>query len=244
MVGNFIGSTFGTMVAAAAAWMMLTPAEPEIRITDAVAVRDAGGNLIVTVSIENAGSPDRLTGAHSVAAARTTLIDSDLNGFGVPVPVGDVAMAPEGGHLRLSGFNKVPPPGRSVPVTLSFNAAGDHTVKARVVEGEPGPELVEYQGTPPQLSLTAEKATAGWRLKIDAPGFTFDREEGPHEPGHGHAVLYLGGLKIADVHGNEARLGVLPRGEHIVRAGLRTRDGRLYALAGQPITAVTVLKAD
>jgi hypothetical protein len=96
-------------------------------------------------------------------------------------------------------------------------------------------------GTPtPMLDLTLHADGAQSRnLHIGVENFTFDPEgvNGPHMPGHGHAHLYLNGIKIARAYGPWMQLDALPVGSHELRVTLNANDHTQLAVGGVPIEA-------
>ncbi len=97
------------------------------------------------VTIRNAGSePDRLLGASSPLAERTSLHVSLVEGGGtmrmrpvsqVDIPVGETVAMTQGGalHLMLEGLKQPLRVGGSTPLTLRFEHAGDVQVRAEIV---------------------------------------------------------------------------------------------------------------
>ncbi|SDL80801.1 copper chaperone PCu(A)C [Aliiruegeria lutimaris] len=132
-----------TILAAAAAFSLATPALAEIEIKDAYA-RAAMPNAkagAAFMQIVNTGSQsDRLVGATSGIAMKTELHThiSDGNGImkmvhveeGFPIPAGGMHMLKRGGdHVMFMGLKGPMNDGESVTVTLSFEKAGDVTVE-------------------------------------------------------------------------------------------------------------------
>jgi copper(I)-binding protein len=104
------------------AWSRATPGGAKV----------AGGYL----TIENRGAvPERLKAASTALAAKTEIHEMavtggvmtmrELDGGLVIAPGASVQLAPGGGHLMLVGLNAPLHPGDQVPVTLSFERAGN-----------------------------------------------------------------------------------------------------------------------
>ncbi|RKT28065.1 hypothetical protein BXY70_3423 [Roseovarius halotolerans] len=76
-------------------------------------------------------------------------------------------------------------------------------------------------------------------LELVTGNFTFDPEgvNGPHVPGHGHAHVYLNGVKLARAYGRWQQLYALPKGRHRLRVTLNANDHSQLAVDGEPITA-------
>ena len=213
----------------------------ELHLSNATAapLADAPGSVAVFLTIENAGGPDRLIGAAS-PSAQDALVDAAR--IPLAIPAGSTpALAADGAFIRLDGVTGTLDDGQLIPVTLQFETAGPQSVQARLVapratghamhHGLPGIGDVHVvgQGEPaPKLALSVDRSGDGWQVTIDAPGFTFsqDQADGEHQPGMGHGHLYLNGLKLGRLYGNEARIGALPEGSHTVRVTLNTNDHR------------------
>lgn len=91
-------------------------------------------------------------------------------------------------------------------------------------------------------SLSAEIAAdpaAGWTLRLTTQNFDFAPEHAgcAHEPGEGHAHIYVNGEKIARLYGPWFHLASLPKGDVTVEVGLYTNDHRAIAVNGVPVSA-------
>jgi copper(I)-binding protein len=141
------------------AWSRATPAGAKV----------AGGYL----TIENRGTaPERLKAASSTAAAKTEIHEMAVkdgvmtmrqlaDGL-VIAPGTSVQLAPGGGHLMLVGLNAPLHQGDRVPVTLSFEQAGDVKVSLDVQAlGAQAPETAKTTQAPePTKSASAPAAAA------------------------------------------------------------------------------------
>jgi len=78
---------------------------------------------------------------------------------------------------------------------------------------------------------------------IDAEEFTFSRDLAGayHVPGVGHGHLYVGGLKHGRLYENQATIGTLPSGTHMIRVTLNTNDHRAYVVDDEPVTATATI---
>jgi hypothetical protein len=103
-------------------------------------------------------------------------------------------------------------------------------------------------GTPaPTLTLRVHPDGKQSRnLHIETTNFTFDPEgvNGPHKAGHGHAHVYINGVKQPRAYGPWMQLHALPIGTHEVRVTLSANDHSQLAINGQPIEATTTLVID
>lgn len=258
----------GIAVAAFAALAVLAAAllggrgSHDILLTEVIAAPVEGreGEVAVFLTISNTGAPDRLLGVSSEAAAAVALDLSDAP-EGIPVPAGgDISLAPDSAHIRLSGVEGSLADGRLLPVTLTFGEAGRVTARARLVaplaEGEAaaygllgmgGICLVEGTEPAPAISVSAEPAEGGgWRVAIAAEEFEFRRElmDGPHIPGTGHGHLYVGGAKVGRLFAPEAEIGRLPPGRHTIRVTLNTNDHRTYVVGDEAVSRGIEVVAD
>jgi copper(I)-binding protein len=149
------------------AWSRATPAGAKV----------AGGYL----TIENKGTaPERLKAASSAAAAKTEIHEMavkdgvmsmrQLEDGLVIAPGSKVQLAPGGGHLMLVGLNAPLHQGEQVPVTLSFEQAGDVTVLLDVQTiGAQAPEPAKSAGT---QTIAAQAAPAPAPSDDDESFFT------------------------------------------------------------------------
>ncbi len=83
-------------------------------------------------------------------------------------------------------------------------------------------------------------------LHIGVTGFTFHPEgvNGPHIPGHGHAHVYVNGVKMPRAYSPWVQLLALPKGTHEIRVTLNANDHSQLARNGQPIEATTRVVID
>ena len=236
-----------------------------ILLEDVQAVSHGGALVGVTLTIRNAGPPDRLLSV-DVPGSQMALLKSE-NTNPVPVPASrTVSLAADGAHIMIGGLADPPQEGRLIPLVLHFENAGPVKTKARFsapmamakAGGAAGMTMnhgamgsTEYdvpEGEPaPSLSLAAEPtAEGGFTVRIAAADFTFSKEkaDGPHEAATGHGHFYVGGAKIGRVYGESAEINGLPAGEHIARVTLNTNDHRTYVVGGQPVTATVILSVE
>lgn len=202
-----------------------------------------GPGHALTLKIDNPGPADRLH-AVSVEGAAAALVGADV---ALPVPAGGApSLAMDGAHAIVTGLADAEE-GRLVRVTLTFEGVGDVATRARVdapsqmahdvIYEVPAGEIV------PHVRVSAEPRGDGWVLTVETENFTFDSAavDGPHQPGRGHAHLYVGGLKIGRVYATKVDLGALPPGKHEARITLNTNDHRTYAVDGVPVSATVPL---
>ncbi|MFN3210069.1 MAG: hypothetical protein ACE369_13910 [Roseovarius sp.] len=110
-------------------------------------------------------------------------------------------------------------------------AMHDH---AMVEAGDPAPTLaLEVHPDGPQSR----------NLHIVTTHFTFDPMgvNGEHRPGHGHAHVYINGVKQPRAYAPWVQLNALPKGTHEVRVTLNANDHGHLAVDGTPIEATITL---
>ncbi len=214
--------------------------------------------LVVFMTIENRGGPDRLIAATAPDADSTELYapESD-NGLAIPGNASPL-LAADGAHVVLRGIEGPLDDGRLFPVTLQFERAGKVASKARLAAPLTAGAVSERglfgfgdicrvgEGEPaPAIALRTEPLpdSGGWRIIVDAQEFTFDQENAGkvHVPGVGHGHLYVGGLKLGRLYAPVKEIGPLPPGNHTVRVTLNTNDHRAYVVDDEPVTAQTTI---
>ncbi|WP_135504293.1 hypothetical protein [Roseovarius aestuariivivens] len=124
------------------------------------------------------------------------------------------------------------------------DAAHDHSAHDHGLGGSAHDTMTEVEGPAPALMLTVHPDGAQSRnLHIGVTHFTFDPEgvNGPHVPGHGHAHVYVNGIKQPRAYGPWMQLHALPNGTHDIRVTLNANDHSALAKDGQPIEAQTTL---
>ncbi|MCR9145991.1 MAG: hypothetical protein NXH74_02195 [Rhodobacteraceae bacterium] len=132
------------------------------------------------------------------------------------------------------------PDGRNTMDAAHDHAAHDH-------DGGAHATLRAFDGPAPDLTLRLyPDGDQSRNLHIGVTGFTFDPEgvNGAHVPGHGHAHVYLNGVKQARAYGPWVQLHALPRGTHAIRVTLNANDHSQYAISGQPVEATVNLRID
>jgi len=109
-------------------------------------------------------------------------------------------------------------------------AAHDHGGMVEMPAGAPTPGL--------SLRVT-EDAVGGWNLEVSVENFQFTPTEvnEAHRPGHGHAHLYVNGIKKMRLYGPWLHIGHLPPGANTISVTLNANDHRAYAVSGEAITA-------
>jgi copper(I)-binding protein len=120
-----------------------TPAAPDIAVHDAWARATAAGqsNAAIYATIANRGGADRLVGVSSSAGMAMLHASEASGGMARMRPVadlaipagGEVALAPGGTHVMVSGLAAPLRAGATVPLTLTFATSAPRTVDVAVV---------------------------------------------------------------------------------------------------------------
>ena len=84
---------------------------------------------------------------------------------------------------------------------------------------------------------------AGWNLNVITSNFTFDAKSAGLEnvEGHGHAHVYVNGVKLGRVYGAWHHIGALPLGENEVTVSLYANDHSALASDGVKITSTSTV---
>jgi copper(I)-binding protein len=234
------------LAVAAGFWWRFERAAPPILIEEATAIPRPGepGTLAVTLKIVNRGGPDRLLGVASpMTEAGTLALTAAEDSLPVPEEA-SASLALDGAHVILRNLEGENQPGRLLPLTLRFEAAGDLAAKAVVAEA---PSMMMHDAfyplppgeTAPEIGLEVEAGDEGFAVRIETRHFRFAEElvDQPHQPGTGHAHLYVGGMKLGRLYGPDARINALPPGRHEVLVTLNTNDHRAYVANGRVLGA-------
>ena len=91
----------------------------------------------------------------------------------------------------------------------------------------------------PTVDIEAtEDRISGWNIRLETENFTFapDAVGLPHEPGEGHAHLYINDKKADRLYANFAHLGPLPAGDYTLRVTLNTNEHSVYAVDDEVIS--------
>lgn len=233
----------------AGAWLFIMQA-PGITLRDAT-LEPMGDGFALALTIDNPGLPDRLIEVSTSADAQLILAGA-LFSEGLAIPAGSTpGLAIDGAHGMLTDLEGSTAPGRLVPVTLRFANAGPASTRARIIEGmgasHGGTAYAVPKDEPaPAIALTVTADRDGWALRVETRNFTFDEAaaDGPHAPGHGHAHIYLDGLKLSRLYGPTYRIGALPPGTYTVRVALNTNDHRAYEVNGERVAATAEITVD
>lgn len=249
----------GVLIVAALGWSVLKPhVETDLLIDAATAQRTDESAVAVVLTFDNLVTPDRLLGARSELGA-VTLFNPDPSG-NLPVPLGRASLALDAAHILIEAGPESNETGALLPLTLTFEDAGELPVKARMTAPDMTGDMAGMDhammdhsmhsmapaGPVPDLSIRASPDGDGWLLQIDTENFVFaaDQVDMPHMPGHGHGHVYVGGMKLGQVFDSPYPIRALPSGSHVIRVTLNTNDHRPYTNASGHVTATTTIEVD
>jgi hypothetical protein len=127
------------------------------------------------------------------------------------------------------------------------DAAHDHTAHDHGqgdMSGHDHSQLIEAATPAPTLALSIHPdGDQSRNLHIETTNFTFDPKavNGPHVPGHGHAHVYINGVKQPRAYCPWVQLNALPVGTHEIRVTLTANDHSPLAVDGDPVEATTTV---
>ncbi|NBC26838.1 MAG: hypothetical protein GVY08_08250 [Bacteroidetes bacterium] len=118
--------------------------------------------------------------------------------------------------------------------------SGQETEEAAVLN------LTEEAGAPSVTIDVLKDPLSGWNLRVETENFTFAPESIglPHEPGEGHAHLYINERKAGRIYGEWNHIGRLPPGTHTIRVELTTNQHRTYAVEGNIVADEAEIKVE
>ena len=93
---------------------------------------------------------------------------------------------------------------------------------------------------PVSVKIAAEVEDGGGvNVRIDANGWRWAPESvnAAHEPGAGHAHIYVDGVKVGRVYGPDYKLVGLESGERRIRVTLNSNDHKQLTVGGEPVEA-------
>ncbi len=136
-------------------------------------------------------------------------------------------------------------------VTLDGHVhADDHQLEHHAVAGFSGTghdhlEVLDLaESNAPTLAVQITKdPDQGWNLHLMTTGFTFSPANvgRAHEPGAGHAHVYVNGRKVARLYGSWMHIATLPEGVVEILVTLNANDHRLLSVGGMPVEARAML---
>ena len=119
---------------------------------------------------------------------------------------------------------------------MPAKSAGAHDMTAET--------LIDVDGwaAPPTLDTAVyADPVGGWNLYVITTNFTFDAAAAGLEniEGHGHAHVYVNGVKLGRVYGDWHHIGKLPLGRNDVSVSIYANDHSGLARGGVKITSTS-----
>ena len=222
----------------------------------AVSIANEPGRVHVFAKFSNGDTPDILEGVSSPDAQRASLAVRDGHSV-LPVPAGaSSVLSEDGAYVVLDGISGNLEEGRLIPIALHFRKSGQLTTQAVL-----GPATSPHAGhmamtdmgaddrneAAPSVSLSVSRATdSSWSVEIKTDNFVFDQmaDEPKHIAGHGHAHLYLNGMKLQRMYGHNASIGQLPPGDYTVSVELNSNLHMPYRNGDDVVSAKQVISVD
>lgn len=253
-----VGLAVAALLAAGAVLLLRQPGTGVlVEAPRVVVTEEVPGDALVFMTLRNTGTEsDVLIGAVSDLAGNCgfhgpTVGSDGSGGAFVTVPAGaETLLGPETAHIEMLGVARDLAVGDLVPITLVFQNAGEVEIKARVDAKVARSDLIRQAGLyepvagepMPEITVSAEPLEDNrWRIALDLKNFEFDEAavDTPHQPGRGHAHLYIDNVKIGRLYAPVFETEPLEPGTHQIAITLNTNDHRAYARDGAPITATT-----
>ena len=121
----------------------------------------------------------------------------------------------------------------SFPITVHLAAPGMTMADDAVAMDDHG-SMGGIEG-PQGMGVSIQAApdsVSGMNVRLTTTNFTFAPQEvgGAHVPGHGHADIYVDGVKVGRLYGEHYHLGSIAPGEHTLRATLNANTHEEYAV--------------
>ena len=109
-----------------------------------------------------------------------------------------------------------------------------------------GEKLIAIDDWAAQPTLNASifpDPVGGWNLNIKTTNFTFDAAAAGYDnvEGHGHAHVYVNGIKLGRIYGDWYHIATLPSGSNEVSVSLYANDHSGLSLGGSKITSTVMV---
>ena len=235
-----------------AAYLLNDKQADTISLFDASAFQSPeNANLfMVALSIENNGEPDRLISASSPSAQNVSIENPGADGSAIIIPKnGGGILAMDGAHIMLIAKPDTFEQGAFLPLNLTFENAGSVSVRVQnvgVAEMNHGLANGISETPTPELELKWMIAPSanGAQVKLNTDDFTFTNVEAgtAHAPNHGHAHVYLNGLKLGRLYSDTYQIGALLAGNYTLSVALNSNDHRPYVNDDGPVMDTLVFE--
>ena len=211
-------------------------------IITAVAAKDAERAFVMgitpnsAIAIPKGSKPSFASdGAHIMVVHKSSGLK---NGEFIPMTL-SLAKA---GNVRVKAFIQDPPSEDAMKMSMSDDDGKmDHSAMDHSIYGNMGVMEIASGLDAPKIEMSvARNEKNDWLIEITTDNFEFFEpvtEPLVHKDGQGHGHLYLNGLKLQRMFSQEAELGALPPGKHVISVTLNTNDHKAYSIDGSPVSA-------
>ncbi|MEP5761278.1 MAG: copper chaperone PCu(A)C [Litoreibacter sp.] len=208
---------------------------------------DGNTRFIVTFEIENNGPAKTLTGLRSASAERAHVMNPGYDGAPLVIPANSSGIfAMDGAHVMIMGTDESISEGASFPLTLEFAESPEVTTRILNAGGDTGMAGMNHNMSngiqseqTPKITLTATNGPSaeGAEIALDIENFAFVRAENDtaHVPNHGHAHIYLNGLKLGRLYDTKFSLGSVPTGTYELVVSLNSNTHQPYMNGETPV---------
>ena len=203
------------------------------------------GFFVASLDIVNDGPADQLIGVASEDVLGISIMNQTGGSAPMVVPGADTAqLAMDGAHMMVQAVPSDFPEGGFLPVTLTFEKAGEVTARLQ----NTGPTAMRHGMMEGVAEEPAPVVRLDWAIGPNAEGGTLEvafenmavvqvPEGTEHVPGEGHAHVYLNGLKLGRVYDEPFEIGALLPGTYQIVVSVNAHDHRPYLAGGEPVQA-------
>ena len=206
--------------------------------------------FMVSLKIENTGTPDRLISAASPSAHNVSIMNPGHEGSTIIIPKdGTGILAMDGAHITLMTKPGTFKQGTFIPLNLKFESAGFVAIRlqntgAAVMNHGLSNSVSETPAPTLELSWEDIPTKNGAKLRLETNNFTFSRadDDAAHVPNEGHAHVYLNGLKLGRLYSNTYQIGALSPGNYTLSVALNSNDHRPYVSDSGPVIGALIFE--
>ncbi|MEP3394134.1 MAG: copper chaperone PCu(A)C [Litoreibacter sp.] len=228
------------------AFILGTDRNTDVTVLNArgIPLNDDNTRFMVTFELQNDGPAKTVTGLHSASANMVHFMNPGYGDTPLVIPANSNGIfAMDGAHVMVMGTNSAIAEGASLPLTLEFADAPEVTARVLNVGRETGMNHDMSNGVQseqnPTITLTALSGFSadGGEISIAVENFTFVRAENdaPHVPNHGHAHIYLNGLKLGRLYDTAFSLGPILPGAYELVVSLNSNTHQPYMNGDVPV---------
>jgi periplasmic copper chaperone A len=199
--------------------------------------------FMVSLKIENTGTPDRLISAASPSAHNVSIMNPGHEGSAIIIPKdGTGILAMDGAHIMLMTKPDTFSQGTFIPLNLTFENAGSVAIRlqnigAAMMNHGRSNGVSETQAPTLELSWESMPTKDGAKLRLETNNFTFSRadDDAAHVPNEGHAHVYLNGLKLGRLYSETYQIGALSPGNYTLSVALNSNEHQPYLNESGPV---------